>query len=73
VAGAALAADLDDTGVAKDGQVAGGGGPTVLEAAREVTGGELATEVAEDEDQIAAGMVRQGVEDGIGFGELGDA
>jgi hypothetical protein len=70
VAGATFAADLDHTGMEQDIQVACGGWPTVREAAGEIAGGELGTELAEEQDELAPGGVGEGCENGVDFVEV---
>jgi hypothetical protein len=71
VAGASFAADRDDAGALEDVEVAGGGWPTMREAAGEVAGGELGPVVAEQEDELPAGGVGEGAENGVDFVEVG--
>ena len=71
VRAAALAADRDDPGLLEDLEVPGGGGPAVLEARGEVAGGQLAAEVTEEQDELAARLVRERVEHGVDIGVRG--
>ncbi len=64
-----LAPDLDQAGLFQHAEVARGGGPAVLETGGEVPRGKLATEVAQDEDHVAPGLVRQRGEDRLGVFE----
>src|SRR5205807_5932057 len=56
----------NEPGFLQHAEVARRGRPAVLEARRQIPRGQLAAEVAQDDQDIAARLVRQGAEDRLG-------
>ena len=66
---AALATDLHQASPLEDTEVSRGGGPAVLKTRGEIAGGKLVSKMAQNQKDVAAGLVRERRKDGFSVGE----
>ena len=68
-AAAALAADLYEASPLEDAEVSRGGGPAVLKTRGEIARGKLVAKVTQNQNDVAARLVRQRGKHGFNIGE----